>query len=129
MATAPSPQAPVEIVPRRAGIAGNLTGIAQNRLLGLAEDGKSELLKSLDGLFVLVEELAGRVEQVGGGPFAGYARQAVGLIGEIKDGLADKPVEELIEDGRTLVRESPGLAIGIAVAAGFLVARIVKAGR
>lgn len=128
MATAPSPQSPVEIV-ARTGRAGGLTGMAQNRLLGFAENGKSELLKSLDGLFELAEELAGRVEQVGGGPFAGYARQAVGLIGDIKDGLAEKPVEELIADGRALVRESPGLAIGIAVAAGFLVARIVKAGR
>lgn len=106
-----------------------LAGIAQNRLFGLVEDGRGELVKSLDSLVQLVEDLAGRVGEHGSNPVASYAHQAVGAISDIRDGLRDKPVEALIEDGRQLVRRQPEVAVGVAVAVGFLTARLLKAGQ
>ena len=103
-----------------------LLGIAETRLLDLAEDGKSELARSFDGFVQIAQELAAQVERFGGGVFAGYAHQAAGLLRDAQTGLHDKPVEDLLDDGRELIRRSPGLAVGVAVVAGFVAARLVK---
>ena len=42
--------------------------------------------------------------------------------------LDEKSFEELGEDAKEFVRKSPGLAIGIAAVAGFLVSRLFKGG-
>lgn len=109
-----------------AGRSLGLLGVAQSRLLDLAEDGKSELVRSFDGLVTLAHELAARVDSTGGGPFATYAYKAAGMLGDIQAGLRDKPVEDLLDDGRALIRQSPGLAVGVAVVAGFIAARLFK---
>lgn len=103
-----------------------LMGAAQSRLLDLAEDGKSELAKSFDGLVSLANELAARVDSVGVAPLASYAWQAAGLLRDMQQGLRDRPVDDLLDDGRALIREQPGVAVGVAVVAGFIAARLVK---
>jgi hypothetical protein len=50
------------------------------------------------------------------------------VISDLQQTLRDKPVAELLEDGRDVVRRQPGIAIGAAVAAGFIAARILKSG-
>jgi len=42
-------------------------------------------------------------------------------------GLQQK-VDELIEETRQFVRKSPAVAVGVAAALGFVIARVVKAG-
>jgi hypothetical protein len=111
-----------------------LMGIAQARLLDLAEDGKAELVKGFDGLVAFANEIAAKVDSIGGGsaiaaPVADLAWQAAGIIGDLQTKLRDKPIDELLDDGRALVRESPGLAGGVAFAAAFLVTRLIKASR
>lgn len=105
-----------------------LLGVAEKRLLTLAEDGKSEVVRSFDGLVIMAQELAARIDSVGGGAVGGYAHQAAELIGDLQTMLRDKPVDELLDDGRELVRQSPGVAVGVAFIAGFLAARLVKSG-
>jgi hypothetical protein len=104
----------------------SLMGSAQSRLLDLAEDGKTELARGFDGLIALANELAARVDSAGVGPFAGYAWQAAGVLKDIQQGLRDRPVEDLLDDGRALIRREPALAVGVAVAAGFIAARLFK---
>lgn len=106
----------------------SLIGMAESRLLDLAEDGKAELVKSFDGLVAMVHEIAANVESSGGSAVAGYARQAAHLLGDFQAGLRDRPVDELLEDGRELIRRSPGVAIGVALVAGFIAARLFKSG-
>ena len=111
-----------------------LMAVAQTRLLDLAEDGKAELVKGFDGLVAFANEIAAKVDSMGGGsaiaaPVADLAYQAAGIIGDLQTKLRDKPIEELLDDGRALVRESPGLAGGVAFAAAFLVTRLIKASR
>ena len=53
-------------------------------------------------------------------------RQAASLLSDVQAGLRDTPVEDLLDDGRELIRQSPRLTIGVAVLAGFVVARLVK---
>lgn len=103
-----------------------LVGVARSRLLELAEDGKSEIVRSFDGLVTLAHELAARVDSAGGGALAGFAYQAAGMLDDIQAGLRDKPVEDLLDDGRALIRQSPGLTVGVAFVAGFLAARLFK---
>jgi hypothetical protein len=76
----------------------------------------------------MVQELAANVDSVGGGAFAEYAHSAADVISDLQQTLRDKPVAELLEDGRDVVRRRPGIAIGVAVAAGFIAARILKSG-
>lgn len=104
-----------------------LFGVAQSRLLELADDGKSELVRGFDGLVTLANELAARIDSTAGGSFGDYAWQAANLLGDIQKGLRDKPVEDLLDDGRSLIRQSPAIAVGASVIAGFLVARLFKA--
>ena len=40
----------------------------------------------------------------------------------------DKTVDDLIDDTRDFVRKSPGIAIGIAAVAGFMLVRLIKTG-
>lgn len=103
-----------------------LYGAAENRLLGIAEDGKTELARSFDGLVTMAREIAAQVENVGGAGLAGYASQAATALGDFQERLHETPVDELLDEGRELIRHSPRLAVGVAVVAGFLAARLVK---
>ena len=105
-----------------------LFAFAEKRLLALAEDGKSELVHSLDGLVSLAQDLATQVESTGAGAFGGYARQLAGLVDELQTTLRDRPVGDLLNDGRALIRRSPAVAVGVALAAGFVAARLFKSG-
>lgn len=105
-----------------------LYGVVENKLFGLAENGKAEIANSFQGIVEIVREMASRVEGLGGGPVAAYANEAVELLDDLHAQLRDKPVDELLDDGRELIRTSPGVAIGVAVFAGFIAARLVKAG-
>lgn len=104
----------------------SLFGYAENRLLELAEDGKLELVRSLDGLVSLAEDVAAQVEGAGVGPFGGYARQLAGLVDELQATLRDRPVGDLLDDGRSLIRRSPTVSIGVALVAGFVAVRLFK---
>ena len=103
-----------------------LMAVVQSRLLDLAEDGKIEFAKGFDGLVDIANELAARVDSAGVGPLATYAWQAAGLLKNIQQGLRDRPVEDILDDGRALIRREPALAVGVAVAAGFIAARLFK---
>lgn len=117
----------VEIV-RRGGKPQGLFANAELRLLEFAEDGKAELVKGFDGLLAMVQELAANVDSVGGTGFADYAHKAADVITSVQETLRDKPVAELLDDGRDVIRRQPGVAIGLAVAAGFIAARLIKSG-
>lgn len=106
-----------------------LYGVAQKQLFGLAEGGKADLVRNIGAIVAIVREIAGQVEGFGVEPFAGYARKASGIVSEIHDSFAEKSVEALIDDGRELVRQQPEIAVAIAVVAGFIGARVVKAAR
>ena len=111
----------------KSGTRHGLYGIAQTQLLSLADSGKSELVRNIAGIVGLIRTVTKQVEGFGVEPFAGYARQASGVVGDIHDSLASKSVQELVEDGRDIVRHQPEIAVAAAVITGFIVARLVKA--
>jgi hypothetical protein len=111
----------------KTGTRHGLYGIAQTQLLNLADSGKSELVRNIAGIVGLVHTVTSQVSGFGVEPYAGYARQAAALVDGLHDSIAEKSVEDLIDDGRALVRQQPEIAIAAAVLAGFLAARLVKA--
>ena len=57
-----------------------------------------------------------------------YARTAARTIQEAGAKLDAKDLNELGDDARRFVKESPGAAVGIAAVAGFFLARIFRGG-
>ena len=104
-----------------------IVGVARSRLLGIADEGKAELLASLTSLVGLVREVASQVEGLGIEPLAGYARRASSVVDELHTSIADKSVEDLLDDGREIVRRQPEIAVAAAMIIGFLGARLLRA--
>ncbi|MGI4879094.1 MAG: hypothetical protein ACRYG4_16580, partial [Janthinobacterium lividum] len=70
---------------------------------------------------------AKKLEDGGAGPVAKYAHQAADLLAGWSTSVQNKSVEELLGDTRTLVRTSPAVAVGVSLAAGFVLSRFIKA--
>lgn len=107
--------------------ANGLFGKAQNHLLDLAESGKSDLVHNVDNIVGLIREVASQVESIGIDPLSHYARRTTALVDDLHSSIRDKSVEDLIDDGRELVRSNPEIAIVVAAIIGFVGARILKA--
>jgi ElaB/YqjD/DUF883 family membrane-anchored ribosome-binding protein len=95
---------------------------------GYAEQGKDRASAGLDSVAKMIGDGAGQVDGALGATYGDYVRRAAGAVSDFSDTLRDKDVDELIDDARDLVRRSPAIAIGAAAAAGFVIARIIKAG-
>ena len=64
-----------------------------------------------------------------GEKYGDYARAAARQIHETAAKIDSKDLTEIGEDARDFVRSSPGLALGMATVAGFLLARMFRGGR
>ena len=92
----------------------------------LADDGKAKASEGLRGLSRMVSENAYQVDEKLGAKYGDYARSASTALDDYAARLDEKSVDELLDDGREFVRKSPGLAIGIAAGAGFILSRIFR---
>lgn len=108
------------------GQTANLRDQAAEKLRSFADEGKQQVTNSLDGLVEAARELANKVGDKGG-PLGGYAHSAADTLEGWAGVVKDKSVEDLIDDARDFARQSPGVAVGIAVAAGFALSRFLKA--
>jgi hypothetical protein len=105
----------------------DLRGAAADKLRGFADTGKQQVANSLDGLVTAAREIAARMQDGSYGPIGGYATTAADTLEGWVRTVRDKSVDELVDDGRELVRTSPAIAVGAAVAAGFVLSRFLKA--
>ncbi len=108
--------------------AGTLRDQATDRLRGFADTGKTQVTQTLDGVVHAAREIAERLQDGAFGPVGGIATQAADALEGWANSVKDKSVEDLLADGQALIRRSPGVAVGVAVAVGFAVSRIFKAG-
>lgn len=92
----------------------------------LATQGKAKTSEALSALGKSVADNAGVIDDKLGEKYGDYARTAARSIQETAAKIDSKSVEELGEDAKEFVRKSPGLAVGLAAVAGFLVARMFK---
>jgi ElaB/YqjD/DUF883 family membrane-anchored ribosome-binding protein len=105
-----------------------LRGQAEDRARDFAQAGKDRALSALDDVVRMVEDAAAEIDDKLGSQYGDYARRAAEGIGGVGDAFRDKDVDELFDDARALVTKAPAVAVGVAAALGFVVARVVRAG-
>jgi ElaB/YqjD/DUF883 family membrane-anchored ribosome-binding protein len=117
------------------GIAGRLresreklANQAGDKARGLVTQGLERTSEALANVAKMVGDTAPGIDERLGEDYGDYARRAAGTIENVANAIAEKDPDELIEDTRTFVRNSPGLALAGAAVVGFVVARLLKTG-
>ncbi|HEX3422453.1 MAG TPA: hypothetical protein VHS33_03500 [Sphingomicrobium sp.] len=101
---------------------------AGDKARGLVSQGLERTSETLANVAKMVGDTAPGIDERLGEEYGGYARRAAGAIENVASAIADKDPDELIEDTRTFVRNSPGIALAGAAVVGFVVARLLKTG-
>ena len=117
--------AALDVIPVQA--VGTARGVASSTVRSFADEGKTQVTATLDGLATAVRDVATKLENSGAAPFAKYAHDAADAVAGWSASVQTKSVDELVDDTRTLVRTSPALAVGVSLAAGFILSRLFKA--
>jgi ElaB/YqjD/DUF883 family membrane-anchored ribosome-binding protein len=99
---------------------------AREKATGMAVEGKTRASEAIAGLGKMVEENAALVDEKVGVKYGDYARSAARSMQDAAAKIDAKDVGELGEDAKQFVRNSPGLAVGLAAVAGFMLARLFK---
>ena len=105
-----------------------LSGQAADKARGLVGQGLERSSEALANVSKLVGDTAAQLDERLGQQYGDYARQAATSIEDTANRLAAKDADELIDDTRTFVRNSPGVALAGAAVLGFALVRLVKAG-
>ena len=101
---------------------------AGDKARGLVSQGLERTSEALANVARMVGDTAPGIDERLGEDYGGYARRATGAIENVANTIAEKDPDELIEDTRNFVRNSPGIALAGAAVVGFVVARLVKSG-
>ena len=103
-----------------------LASQAGDKARGLVSQGLERTSETLANVAKMVGDTAPGIDERLGEESGDYARRAAGAIENVASSIAGKDPDELIEDTRTFVRNSPGIALAGAAVVGFVVARLVK---
>ena len=106
----------------------NLSSQAGEKARGLVSQGLERSAEALGNVAKLVGDTAPGIEDRLGAEYGDYARRAATAIEDTANAIAAKNPDELIEDTRNFVRNSPGIALAGAAVVGFVVARLLKTG-
>ena len=101
---------------------------AGDRARGFVSQGLERTSEALANVSKMVGDTAAGIEERLGPEYGDYARRAAGAIENVANTIAEKDPDELIDDTRTFVRNSPGIALAGAAVVGFVVARLLKSG-
>jgi ElaB/YqjD/DUF883 family membrane-anchored ribosome-binding protein len=116
------------IATRVRGSAEKLSSQAGEKARGLVGQGLDRSAEALANVSKLVGDTASGIEERLGPEYGDYARRAALAIENTANAIAEKNPDELIEDTRNFVRNSPGIALAGAAVVGFVVARLLKTG-
>lgn len=105
-----------------------LASQAGDKARGLVSQGLERTSEALANVAKMVGDTAPGIDERLGEDYGDYARRAAGTIENVANSIAEKDPDELIDDTRTFVRNSPGLALAGAAIVGFVVARLLKTG-
>ena len=106
----------------------NVQQQAGEKVRSYALTGKERATSALDDFTQVVNDAATSIDERLGSEYGEYARRAADAVAGFADTLRNKEVDELFDDGRNLVRKSPGVAIGVAAVVGFTLVRLLKSG-
>ena len=105
-----------------------LAGQAADKARGLVAQGIERSSEALGNVSKLVSDTAEGLDERLGEEYGDYARKAATAIDNAATSLAAKDADDLIDDTRTFVRKSPGVALAGAAVIGFALVRLVKSG-
>ena len=105
-----------------------LRGQATDKLRGLADDGKGRATGLLDNFSEVINDAAQSIDERLGEEYGRYAHQAADAVASFAGRVREKTVDDLLDDGRSAVRASPGIAIAAAAVAGFALMRVIRTG-
>lgn len=105
-----------------------LSGQVGEKARGFVTQGLERGSEALANVSRMVGDTADGIEERLGPDYGDYARRAAGAIENAANSLASKDPDELIDDTRTFVRNSPGVALAGAAVVGFVLARLIKSG-
>lgn len=105
-----------------------LASQAGDRARGIVTQGLERTAEALSNVSRMVGDTASGIEERLGPEYGDYARRAAGAIEDAASAISEKDPDELIEDTRNFVRNSPGIALAGAAVVGFVVARLIKTG-
>lgn len=108
--------------------AGNLSGQAADKARDWVGQGLVSSSDALTSVSRMIADTAEGIDERLGREYGDYARRAAQSIDSTATSLRTKDPEQLIDDTRTFVRKSPGVALAGAAILGFAVARLVKSG-
>lgn len=92
----------------------------------LAVEGKARASDAIAQLGKTVSDNAAQIDERFGSQYGDYARTASRSLQETAARLDAKSLDEISDDAREFVRKSPGLAIGLAAVAGYMIARVFR---
>ena len=101
---------------------------AGEKARGLVTQGLERTSEALANVSKMIGDTAAGIDDRLGEEYGDYARRAAGALEDAANGIAAKDPDELIEDTRNFVRNSPGIALAGAAVVGFVVARLLKTG-
>jgi ElaB/YqjD/DUF883 family membrane-anchored ribosome-binding protein len=105
-----------------------LSGQAGDRARGFVGQGLERSSEALANVGRMIGDTASGIDDRLGNEYGDYARRAASAIESASNTIARKDPDELIEDARNYVRNSPGVALAGAAVVGFVVARLLKSG-
>ena len=104
-------------------------GQAKVKANDMAVEGKAKASEAISAISRMVNDNAATLDEKIGPKYGDYARTASRSLNDTAAKLDEKSVEELTEDARQFVRNSPGMAIGLAAFAGYIIARTFSSNR
>jgi ElaB/YqjD/DUF883 family membrane-anchored ribosome-binding protein len=116
------------LVDRLRGGREKLASQAGDKARGLVTQGLERTAEALANVSKMVGDTADGIDERLGPEYGDYARRAAGAIEDAANTIAGKDPDELIDDTRNFVRDSPGIALAGAAVVGFVVARLLKSG-
>lgn len=108
--------------------AGKLQSQAGDKARQFGDMGKERAAGALEQLATMLTDAAGQVDAKLGAQYGAYARNAADTVQKFSGQVRDQDLDQLLDQGRELVRKSPAIAIGAAAAVGFVLARLAQSG-
>ena len=108
--------------------AGKLQTQAGDKAREFAKLGQERAGGALDQLATMLTDAAGQVDAKLGAQYGDHARTAADAVQRFAGQVKEQDFDQLLDQGREIVRKSPAIAIGAAAAVGFVLARLIQSG-